>query len=127
MNRLHYTILADPTDASAVNNKLPVAQISKSTAYTTVLTDAQKHILHPAADNNPRTFTIDSNTNVPYPTGTMITFVNEINTLTIKINSDTMTLAGAGTTGDRTLSTSGIATALKVASTSWIVSGVGLT
>lgn len=102
-------------------------QNSQSTAYTTVLADAQKHILHPTADNNARTFTIDSNANVAYPVGTAITFVNQINTVTIAITSDTMTLAGAGTTGSRTLAASGIATALKIATTSWIISGVGLT
>ena len=104
-------------------------QNSQSTAYTTVLADANKHILHPAADTTARTFTIDSNANVPYPIGTAITFVNEnaAGTVTIAITSDTMRLAGAGTTGNRTLAANGIATALKITSTSWIVSGVNLT
>ena len=104
-----------------------ILQNSKSANYTTILSDANRHILHPTADNNPRTFTIDSNANVAYRIGTAISFVNQINTLTIAITSDTMTLAGAGTTGSRTLAASGIATALKIASTSWIISGVGLT
>lgn len=104
-----------------------IPQNSQSTAYTTVLADAQKHILHPTADNNARTFTIDSNANVAYPIGTCITFVNQINTVTIAITSDTLTLAGAGTTGSRTLAANGIATALKLTSTLWIISGTGLT
>ncbi len=104
-----------------------IPQNSKSAAYTTVLADAQKHILHPTADNNARTFTIDSNANVPYPIGTAITFVNQINTVTIAITSDTLTLAGAGTTGSRTLAANGIATVLKIGTTSWIISGTGLT
>lgn len=104
-----------------------IPQNSKSTAYTTVLADAQKHILHPTADNNARTFTIDSNANVAYPIGTAITFVNQINTVTISITSDTMTLAGPGTTGSRTLAANGIATALKIAATNWVISGTGLT
>jgi hypothetical protein len=104
-----------------------VPQNSKSAAYTTVLSDAQKHILHPTADNNARTFTIDSNANVPYPIGTVITFVNQINTVTIAITSDTLTLAGAGTTGSRALGANGIATALKVSSTGWLISGTNLT
>ena len=102
-------------------------QNSQSAAYTTVLSDAGKHILHPTADNSARTFTIDSNANVAYPVGTMITFVNQINTVTIAITSDTLTLAGAGSTGSRTLAANGIATALKVGSTSWVISGTGLT
>jgi len=64
---------------------------------------------------------------VAYPVGTTITFVNQINTVTIAITSDTLTLMGAGSTGSRTLAANGIATALKVASTSWVISGVGLT
>lgn len=104
-----------------------VPQNSQSAAYTTVLSDAGKHILHPTADNNARTFTIDSNANVPYPIGTALTFVNQIDTVTISITSDTLTLAGAGTTGSRTLAANGIATALKIASTNWIISGTGLT
>ena len=62
-----------------------------------------------------------------YPVGTAITFINMINTLTIAITSDTMYLAGAGTTGSRTLAAYGVATAIKVTSTSWIISGVNLT
>jgi hypothetical protein len=47
--------------------------------------------------------------------------------VTIAINSDTLVLAGAGTTGSRTLAANGMATALKIASTTWIISGSGLT
>jgi hypothetical protein len=36
-------------------------------------------------------------------------------------------LAGAGTTGSRTLAAHGMATAVKVASTTWYINGVGLT
>lgn len=102
-------------------------QNSQSAAYTTVWADRNKQILHPTADNNARTFTIDSNANVPYPIGTTLTFINQINTVTIAITSDTMTLAGAGTTGSRTLAANGIATAIKVSSTGWIINGTGLT
>jgi hypothetical protein len=99
---------------------------SQSAAYTTLIGDAGKTILHPTADNNPRTFTIDSNANVPYPVGTCLTFVNQINTVTIAITADTLTLAGVGTTGSRTLAANGMATALKVTSTLWFISGAGL-
>ena len=100
---------------------------SQTAAYTTVAADAGKVILHPITDNNARTYTIDSNANVPFPVGTVITFVNMINTVTIAIATDTMYLAGAGTTGSRTLAAYGVATAIKVSSTSWIISGNGLT
>jgi len=99
----------------------------QSTAYTLVIGDMGKSIVHPISDNNPRTFTIPANGSVAYPVGTAITFVNMINTVTIAINTDTMYLAGAGTTGSRTLAAYGVATAIKVTSTSWIISGNGLT
>lgn len=111
-------------DAQLFSN---IPQNSQSAAYTLVATDAQKHILHPSADNNARTFTIPANASVAYPIGTAITFINEINTVTIAINSDTLVLAGAGTTGSRTLAANGMATAIKKTSTSWIISGTGLT
>lgn len=106
-----------------------IPQNSQSAAYTTVLSDGGKHVFHPAADVTARNWTIDSNANVAYPVGTTITFVNQhgAGVITIKITSDTMRLAGAGTTGDRTLAADGIATALKITSTEWIISGAGLT
>lgn len=104
-----------------------IPQNSQSADYTTVLGDAQKHILHPSSDNNARTFTIAANASVAYPVGTAITFVNEINTVTIAINSDTLVLAGSGSTGSRTLAANGMATAIKIASTKWMISGTGLT
>ena len=114
----------DGTDAVGFRNT-PVN--SQSTAYTLVLTDSGKTILHPASDDNARTFTIPANSSVAYPVGTVVTFVNLINTVTIAITTDTMYLAGtAGTTGSRTLAAYGVASAVKVASTTWIVSGNGL-
>lgn len=105
-----------------------VPQNSKSADYTTVLSDSAKHLFHPSTDANNRTFTIDSNANVPYSIGTAITFVNmSANNLSIAITSDTMTLAGAGTTGTRTLAQNGIATALKIGTTEWLISGTNLT
>lgn len=123
-----HVLTADSGATNGVKWAAPaILQNSQSTAYTTVLADAGKHILHPAADNNARTFTIDSNANVAYPIGTALTFVNEMNTVTIAITSDTLTLAGAGTTGSRTLAANGMATALKITSTKWMISGAGLT
>lgn len=106
-----------------------IPQNIRSAAYTALASDAGKHLLHPSADTTARIFTIDSNANVPYEVGTVITFVNQngAGTLTISLTSDTMRLAGAGTTGSRTLAANGVATALKITSTEWIISGTGLT
>jgi hypothetical protein len=106
-----------------------IQQNSQSAAYTLVLTDAGKHIFHPSADTTARIWTIPANATVAYPIGTAISFVNQngAGVITIAITSDTMRLAGAGTTGSRSLAANGIATALKVTATEWIISGVGLT
>lgn len=108
---------------------LNIPQNSQSAAYTLVLADSGKHILHPSADTTARTFTIPANSSVAFPVGTAITFVNQnsAGTVTIAITTDTMRLAGAGTTGSRTLAANGVATAIKITSTEWIISGTGLT
>lgn len=100
---------------------------SKSADYTLVLADAQTAIYHPGSDANNRTFTIPANASVAFPVGTCITFINDTNTISIAITSDTMTLAGSGSTGTRSLAANGVATAIKKTSTTWVVSGVGLT
>jgi len=115
----------DGTDAVGFRN-IPVS--SKSAAYTTVLADSGKVIFHPSTDANARTFTIDSNANVAYPIGTAITFINMTSqVVTIAITTDTMYLSAAGTTGSRSLAQYGSATAIKMTSTTWLISGSGLT
>jgi len=105
-----------------------IPQNSQSAAYTTVLSDAGKHILHPSTDANARTYTIAANSSVAYPIGTVIVFVNMTSqSVTIGINTDTMYLGNVGTTGNRTLGQYGVANALKVASTTWIITGTALT
>ena len=107
---------------------LNVPQNSQSTAYTTVLADAGKHIFHPSTDANARTFTIAANSSVAYPIGTVIAFANLTSqVVTIAITTDTMYLGGTGTTGSRSLAQYGVANALKVTSTHWIITGTGLT
>lgn len=106
---------------------VPITNIS--TAYTALLQDANTGFLHPAADTTARTWTINSNAAVAYPIGTALSFINQngAGVITIAITTDTMRLAGTGLTGNRTLSANGIATALKVTSTEWLISGTGLT
>lgn len=106
-----------------------VRQVSQSANYTLVLTDGGKHILHPSADTTARTFTIPANASVVFPIGTAITFINQNagGVITIAITTDTLRLAGAGTTGSRTLATNGVCTAIKITTTEWIISGTGLT
>ena len=105
-----------------------IPQNSQSADYTLVLADAGKHIFHPSTDANARTFTIPANSSVAYPIGTAITFINITSqAVTIAITTDTMYLSAAGTTGSRTLAQYGSATAIKMTSTTWLISGSGLT
>jgi len=104
-----------------------IPQNSQSADYTIIAADAGKHIYHPESDANDRVFTIPSNASVGYPVGTAITFVNlSANDLAIEIDSDTLTLSGSGISGNRTLAQYGIVTILKVATTQWMISGVGV-
>jgi hypothetical protein len=115
----------DGTDAVGFRN---IPQNSQSAAYTLVLADAGKHIFHPSGDANARTYTIPANSSVAYPIGTAITFINmTAEAVTIAITTDTMYLSAAGTTGSRTLAQYGSATAIKMTSTTWLISGSGLT
>jgi hypothetical protein len=101
-------------------------QNSTATSYTLVAGDQGKHIYISATG---QTITIPANTAVAFPIGTTIAFIAgpSATTVTIAITSDTMRLAGAGTTGTRTLAAHGMATAVKVAATDWYINGIGLT
>ena len=115
----------DGTDAVGFRN-IPVN--SQSAAYTAVLADSGKVIFHPSTDANARTFTIPANSSVAYPIGTALTFINMTSqVVTIAITTDTMYLSSAGTTGSRSLAQYGSATAIKITSTDWLISGSGLT
>jgi WD40 repeat protein len=105
-----------------------IQQNSQSAAYTLVISDKGKSIYHPSADTTARVWTIPANASVAFPVGTAVTFINDTGagTITIAITSDTLKLAGPGTTGSRTLLAGGMATAIKITATSWLISGVGL-
>lgn len=94
---------------------------NKSANYTTTANDSW--IRHPSTDNNARTFTIDSNANVPYPIGKALTFSNEINVLTVAITTDTMTLQGANLAGSVDLAAGNVMTCAKMTATTWTCTG----
>ena len=102
--------------------------LSQSAAYSLVLTDAGDMIFHPSTDANNRTFTIPSSTTVAFPLGTVLTFSNlaTANPVTIAIITDTLYLAGTGSTGSRTVGAYGIAQATKVALGIWLLTGTGV-
>ena len=105
---------------------LNIPQNAQTGSYTTVLSDAGKHIYH-AVGAGSATYTIPANGSVAYPIGTVIAFVNLSSTAISIANSDTMYWGYFGTTGTRTLGQYGVANAMKVASTTWIITGTALT
>ena len=121
------TTLTFPSGTASIGY-LNIPQVSQSANYTCVLSDSGKHILHPSADTTGRTFTIPANASVAYPVGTVLVFVNEhgAGSVLIQVDTDNLYLAGAGTTGTRTLAADGIATAIKTSSTNWLISGTNL-
>jgi len=103
---------------------IPASGAGASGNYTLVEADAGELVYTTSS----RTVTIPSNASVPFQIGTSIVFVSGSGaTTTIAINSDTLILAKDGTTGSRTLAAHGMATAVKVAATTWYISGNGLT
>lgn len=110
--------------ASASIGYLNIPQNSQGGNYTLVLADSGKHIYTTAL----ATITIPAESSVNFAIGTAVTFVNSsASATTIAITTDTMRLSPAGTTGSRTLAQYGMATAIKVASGVWYISGTGLT
>ena len=134
------TVLASISSAGLVSGKAADATVATAStgvgymglpqnttttgAYTIVAADAGKHVYASAT----RTVTIPANSALALPIGSTLTFIAGVGaTMTIAITTDTMYLAGAGTTGSRTLAAHGIATAVKTTATTWLISGNGLT
>lgn len=113
------------TDFSVDPRQVP--QNAQTGNYTLATTDIGKHIYH-ASGAGAAVYTIPANSAVPFEIGTTFTFINMSTTApTIAITTDTMYLAGTGTTGTRTLAQYGMATAIKMTATTWMISGSGLT
>lgn len=108
--------------ADAVGYKgLP--QNSQTGSYTLALSDMGKHISITTGG-----ITVPANASVAFPIGaTIVIFNNSASSQNIAITTDTMYLAGTATTGTRTLAQRGLATVVKVASTTWVISGSGVT
>ena len=101
-------------------------QNSRSADYAVQASDVGRHIYHPAADTTARTWTLPANSGTPIEPGGAVTFINDGGDITIAIADDTLVMAGTGGTGSRTLSSPGVATAVKVGATRWMISGTGL-
>jgi hypothetical protein len=96
-------------------------------SYSITSSDVGKHLY----STQTRTVTIPANSARPFEIGTTLVFISNANaTTTIAITSDTLLMVGTGVGGpgvSRTLAPHGLATAVKVAATTWYISGTGLT
>ena len=117
---------AGPTDVLAAGFR-GAPRNQQDSNYTLVLSDAGKSIVGYGSTSS-QTWTIPANSSVAYPIGTTITFVNMRSvTCSIAITTDTLYLAGSGSTGTRTLAAYSWCTAIKVDTNNWMIGGVGLT
>lgn len=86
--------------------------------------DAGKHIYLTGSDN---AVNIPSNASVPFEIGTTIVIINGgTGTNVIEIISDDLIQIGTGLSGARQIAQHGMATLVKVDTTKWYISGVGL-
>ncbi len=103
-----------------------IDQNAQTGNYTVVLADLGKHIYH-ASGAAANTYTIPANATIS-KIGAAITFVNySANNTTISLTTDTLKFYNgtAVDTGNRTLITGGVATALKTGAAEWTISGNG--
>lgn len=124
------TLLAGTTSSTlAVGNDSRFAGPTQNgqCTYTLVIGDAGKEVY--CNTSGAHTLTIPANSSVAFATGTKVEIINDCSAgnMTVAITTDTLVLAGSGTTGSRTLAACGQAQATKVGSTRWIISGAGLT
>ena len=93
---------------------------------TLALADSGKHFYSTSA--NPTTITIPTNSNVAFATGSVVTIVNQ-GTGNITVGRETganLYLGGNATIANRTITTYGVATLLKVADNTWFINGTGV-
>ena len=113
------TITATGTIATDTIGYRGLPQNSQTASYTLALSDQGKMV-----NTTTGGVVIPANGSVAFPIGaTIVVFNNSGSNQTISITTDTIRLAGTATTGSRTLAQYGLATCVKVAATTWVISG----
>jgi hypothetical protein len=112
---------------STIGRDIYIPQNAKNTDYTLALADAGGHLYHNIASAH--LYTVPANASVPFPIGTPITMVNasSAGNIYVAITTDTLRKVGTTDTGTRTIAANGMATLLKVSSSTWFINGTGLT
>ena len=98
-------------------------QNSQNTDYTLAFSDQGGQVYMAASGN----VTIPDNATVAFPVGATVALIaGPGSSVNVNITSDTLYLGGVGSTGTRMLGQYGMATVVKVAATTWYISGTGL-
>jgi hypothetical protein len=121
------TVSNATTDSANIVGYMGIPQNSQNGNYNVVIGDSGKHIYHPTGQAA-ATYTIPANSNVAFTVGSAVTIINgSANNVSIALTTDTLYLSSNGATGTRTLTQWGVATAVKITSTAWVISGSNLT
>ena len=103
-----------------------IPQVSLSANATIATADAGKHFYSTSASN--LILTIANNASQAFQTGSALTIINQgSGNITVAQGSGvTLYLAGNASAGNRTISTFGMATCIKVATDTWFINGTGV-
>jgi hypothetical protein len=103
-----------------------IPQVTFSANATAALADAGKHYYSTTAGN--LALTLPDNANVALPTGATLTVVVNAagNVLVNQAAGVTLYQAGSSTTGNRVVGAYGLASVMKVAANTWVISGTGV-
>lgn len=116
------TITATGTIAADTLGYRGLPQNARTGAYTLALSDIGKQV-----SNTTGGWVIPANASVAFPIGAAVVLYNDSGSnQTISITSDTLRQAGTASTGTRTLAQYGLATCTKVSSTTWVITGAGV-
>lgn len=111
--------LATSTDIDGLKD---IPSNPQTTSYTLALSDRGKSVDTTAG------VVIPANSAVAFPVGSVVMVTNtSASNINISINTDTLRLAGTGSTGTRVLAQYGVATLRKISSTVWMITGAGVT
>lgn len=109
-------------------NTLGSPQTAKTTSYSVVSTDQDKHIYF--TNSGDVILNIPNNNQISWPVGTTIQVVvqstNSANVIVTPNTNVSLYLAGNSTSSSRTIATYGMATLLNVAANTWFISGTAI-
>lgn len=116
------TVLDAGTIGAAAPGFRGLPQNAQTGAYTLALSDIGKQV-----SNTTGGWVIPANASIAFPIGAAVVLYNNSGTSqNVSITSDTLRLAGTTLTGTAALAEYGLATCVKVASTTWVISGAGV-